>query len=164
MAEFRIEGADEIISKLKKLEQKPARNAMRRALRKGANVIKKAAQARAKRFDDPATRAAIHENISVASGGIRREREEGGPIMRVGIRGGAQTGAKQVFSDTKKNRKAGVAGQEFSVAHWRFLEFGTSEMAAQPFMRPAANEKAGAAFDATVTAMQTELDKELAKI
>ena len=152
MAEFWIEGADAIIAKLKKLETKPARNAIRRALRKGAKPIRDAARNNAKRIDDPETREQIAKNITIAAGGTRREKQEGGPVMRVGVMGGAR------YRRGEMNNPGG------NTTHWRYVEFGTSDTAAQPFMRPAGNEKAGAAFDATVSAMQTELDKELAKI
>lgn len=72
--------------------------------------------------------------------------------MRVGVMGGARF-----------NPQAGGPGGNTS-GYWRFVEFGTSEMQAQPFLRPAGAEKAGAAFDATVAAMQAEVDKELAKL
>src|SRR5690606_34999445 len=74
--------------KLKLLPERLGRNAMRRALRKGANVIRDAARNNAKRIDDPETREQIWKNIAVAGGGRKRERQAGGEMMRVGVRGG----------------------------------------------------------------------------
>lgn len=154
MDQVKIEGLAAIERKLKQLPQRIGNNAMRRALRKGANVIRDAARNNAKRIDDPETRDKIWKNIAVASGGRRRERRAGGPMMRVGVRGGAKP--------LKKGTDTGLSGG--NTTHWRFIELGTSDTRAQPFLRPAGAEKAGAAIDATVKAMDTEIDKELRKL
>lgn len=150
--EVKIDGADEILRKLKLLPERVGRNAMRRALRKGANVIRDAARNNAKRIDDPETREQIWKNIAVAGGGRRREREVGGVMMRVGVRGGA----RPTSGDN------GTPGG--NTTHWRFVELGTSEARAQPFLTPAAAEKAGAAMSAVTNDMQVQLNKELAKL
>lgn len=147
-----IEGLAEIERKLKQLPEKIGRNAMRRALRKGANVIRDAARANAKRIDDPETREQIWKNIAVASGGKRREKEAGGVMMRVGVRGGA----KPTRGDN------GAPGG--NTTHWRFVELGTSEARAQPFLTPAGVEKAQAAYDAIAADMIKQIDKELSKL
>lgn len=152
MAQFRIEGADRILAKMKELPKRVCRNAMRRALRKGARPIRDAARANAKRIDDPDTREQIAKNITIAGGGSRRERQEGGVVMRVGVMGGARP----------KGGESNLPGG--NTTHWRFVELGTSDTKAQPFLRPAGSDKAGAAFDATASAMQSELDRELAKL
>lgn len=152
MAEWKLNGAESILAKLKKLPVRMGKNAVRRALRKGARPIRDAARNNAKGIDDPETREQIWKNIAIASGGARRERQEGGVVMRVGVMGGA----KPISGDN------GAPGG--NTTHWRFPEFGTSEIAAQPFLRPAGAEKASAAFDVTASAMQQELDKELAKL
>ena len=148
----RVEGADEIIRKLRLLPERLGRNAGRRALRKGANVIMKAARQRSKAIDDPETREMVWKNIAVQSGGSRREKRAGGPMMRVGVRGGARL----------KRGDLGLPGG--NTTYWRMLEFGTSNVQAQPFMRPAMNERAGEAFQAIVRDLPVEMDKELAKL
>ena len=154
-----IKGLDEIQRKLKSLPDKIGRNAMKRSLRKGANVIRDAARGNAKRLDDPDTSESIAKNIAVQSGNRRRERQDGGPVMRVGVMGGARDMGK--YGEFKGAGKGNPGGDTF---YWRFLEFGTSKMAARPFMRPAMATAGGAALDATVAAMQSETDKELAKL
>lgn len=149
-----VQGLAEIERKLKLLPERVGNNAMRRALRKGANVIRDAARANAKRIDDPETREMIWKNIAVAGGGRRREKQAGGPMMRVGVRGGARP--------LKKGTDTGLPGG--NTTHWRFVEFGTSESRAQPFMRPAAASSAGAAYQAFAAAAPAELDKELRKL
>lgn len=155
----KIEGLDEVQRKLKLLPERMGRNAMRRALRRGANIMRDAARANAKRFDDPATREAIWRNV-VVKGMARRQERSGGFIgMKVGILGGARDMRK--YGETKGKGKGNPGGDTF---HWRFLEFGTSKMGAQPFMRPAMENSAGKVFAETAKAMSEQLDKELAKI
>lgn len=149
-----VQGLDEIDRKLKLLPQRIGQNAMRRALRRGANVIRDAARANARRIDDPETREAIYKNIAVAGGGRGREREAGGVMMRVGVRGGARP--------LKKGTDTGLPGG--NTTHWRFVEFGTSEAQAQPFMRPAMGSTAIRVFNAVAEAASKELDKELDKL
>lgn len=147
-----IIGTEQILSKMKALPDKLAKRAMRRALRKGANVIRDIARSNAKAVDDVLTREAIWENISTQGGGARRERREGGPTMRVGVLGGARE---------KSGDSAAPGGDTF---YWRFLEFGTSQMQARPFMRPAIASGAEKAIQTTIDAMQKEVAKELAKM
>jgi HK97 gp10 family phage protein len=147
-----VEGLAEIERKLKLLPERLGRNAMRRALRRGANVIRVAAKANAKRIDDPETREAIWKNIAVASGGAKRERQAGGVMMRVGVRGGARP----------TSNASGLPGG--ATWYWRMLEFGNSQMPAQPIMRPAMIENAQAAYDAIASAAIVEVNKEIAKL
>lgn len=153
--EVRVEGVDEILRKLRLLPERIGRNAMRRSLRKGANVIRDAARNNAKRFDDAETREAIWKNIAVQSGGKRREKQEGGVMMRVGVRGGAKS---------KKGSGGGSSNPGGDTWYFRLLEFGTSKMAAQPFLRPAAAENVGRVSTVVANDMQTQLDKEIAKL
>lgn len=150
----KIDGLAEIERRLKSLPQKAGTNAMRRALRKGANVILKAARANAKRVDDPETREQIAKNLAVQSGGRKREQQAGGPMMRVGVRGGARP--------LKKGTDNGQPGG--NTTHWRFVEFGTSEARAQPFMRPAMESQAAAALNAVAEDAPKQFDRELAKL
>lgn len=149
-----VTGLAEIERKLKLLPERVGRNAMRRALRKGANVIRDAARANARRIDDPETREAIYKNIAVAGGGRRREREAGGVMMRVGVRGGARP--------LKNGTDTGLPGG--NTTHWRFVELGTSQARAQPFLTPAGVEKAQAAYDAIAADAIKQVDKELSRL
>jgi HK97 gp10 family phage protein len=147
-----IQGLDALKRKLELLPERVGRNAARRALRKGANVIRDAARANAKQIDDPETREQIWKNIVVASGGSRREKAAGGVMMRVGVRGGAR------FNPAATGPGGNTSG------YWRLLEFGASHMQAQPFMRPAMNSAAGKAAQAAIDAMAKEFDKEAARL
>lgn len=150
----KFEGLAELDRKLQLLPERVGKNATRRALRKGANVIKDLAVRSALRIDDPLTREQIAKNIAVSSGGQRREREARGVMMRVGVRGGARP--------LKKGTDTGLPGG--NTTHWRFVELGTGTARAQPFMRPAIAQGADRAFAEMVAAMNREFDKELGKL
>lgn len=148
-----INGRSSILRKLNKLSGRAGANALRRALRKGANVVRDAARQNARQIDDPETAAKIFRNIAVQAGGRRREQAAGGPMMRVGVRGGARP--------LPKGTNTGLSGG--NTTHWRFIEFGTSEARATPFMRPAAASSASRAAEVVSVAAEVELDKEIAK-
>lgn len=152
--EFKLEGIEALERKMKLLPDRFSKRAMRRALRKGANIVRDAARNNARQIDDPETREMIAKNVSVQNGGSRRERQAGGPMMRVGVRGGARP--------LKRGTETGLPGGD--TTHWRFIEFGTANNAAQPFMRPALANNVEAATNAVVAAANVELDKELAKL
>lgn len=152
---IRIDGLSDIMQKIALLPDKPVRNALTRALRKGANVIRDDARVRARALDDPETPAMIYKNIVSAS--MKRsiaQRRGADAGMRVGVMGGARL--------MKDAARSGLPGG--NTTHWRMLEYGTSTMAAQPFMRPAMERNVAAAFEAIGAAMDTEFDKELAKL
>lgn len=151
----KVDGLAEIDRKLRLLPRRIGINAMRRALRKGAIVIRDQARANAKQVDDPNTRENIAKNIVVQSGGRRRERAAGGVMMRVGIMGGAA-------ANKRSQDASGNPGGD--TRHWRFIEFGTSTVQARPFMRQAMASAAEKAMNTAASAMDTEINKELAKL
>jgi len=141
-----IQGLEEVLGKLKALEQLPRQKATRFALRKAANLVRDAAQANAARLDDPKTSENIAANIAVALD-KKRYRQEGEIKMRVGVAGGAK-GFAAAVGELRGKGKGNPGGDTF---HWRFLELGTSKMRAQPFMRPALESNTGAATSEFVT-------------
>ena len=160
MADFKITGADEALRKLRDLAPKLQKKALNAAMRKGMTIVKKSAVAGAKRFDDPATAQSIAKEIVVRSNAKRARRMGPGTfLVQVGVRGGAKA-----YRDNRKNRAAGRVGKSYegggNVYHWRFLEFGTSKMRAQPFMRPALEDN----VDTVTNTVASELDKAIDKI
>lgn len=155
---------DALIKKIRQLPVRLGNNAGRRALRKGANVIRNAARDNAKRIDDPATSENISKNITVSGGGRRREKQRGGPMMRVGIRGGARNMSK--YGEFKGAGKGNPGGDTW---YWRLIEFGFTHTSGKqvppnPFMRSAMTEKASAAFSAVNADMPVQLDREMRKL
>lgn len=143
--EFRIEGLDAAIRNMRELAPRLRRKPLRTAVRRGALVVRRAAVANAKRVDDPETPSAIWKNIAMAYS-ARESKREKGVVYRVGVRGGARV------SDVPGGR----GGVTF---HWRFLELGTSKMAAKPFMRQALSQNVERVTDEVVTTLDKELGK-----
>ncbi|APC45954.1 hypothetical protein QHH_42 [Halomonas phage QHHSV-1] len=135
-----IQGLEAVIGKLKALEELPRQKTTRFALRKAANLVRDAAQANASRLDDPTTSQNIAANIAVALD-KKRYRQDDEIKMRVGVKGGAR-GFAAAVGELRGQGKGNPGGDTY---YWRFLEFGTEHMRAQPFMRPALESNSGAA-------------------
>lgn len=153
--EFKIQGVDALTARMRalpvELRKKPARS----ALGKAAKVIREQAQANARQLDDPETGRAIADNI-VQRLRSRYNRRTGDVMISVGV-------ATEKGRIPKGNPDTGPNG---NTPHWHLLELGTESMAAQPFLRPAAEAKAGAAineFAAGLDQALTRLTKRLAK-
>lgn len=152
--EVKITGLDDVVSKLQKLAN-PLRtkNIARKAARQAMNIVRDAARNNARAIDDPETSEKIFKNIKVSAGKTRNPKEI---IMRVGVDGGA---AMNKYSD--RNVLAAKSGGNTS--YWRFLEFGTSNMPATPFMRPALASNIQQVTNKFAEVFDAELDKELLK-
>lgn len=127
-----LTGFKELADALRSLGPKVARNGLRRAVSAGAAVIRDDARQRA-----PVATGEMRRDIM-----IKRERD---------ARGGDTFGAKySVF--VRSGKKSRLAGKGRNVQkdsyYWKFVEFGTSKMAARPFLRPAFASKRDAAVDA----------------
>lgn len=127
--EYKMDGLDALMSRLKTVQDDIKIKGGRFALRKAANLLRDQVKANARRLDDPQTAQSIAENVAVRWSG-RTFKRTGNLKFRVGIMGGAS------------GRKAG-SGPGGDTWYWRLLEFGTSKMPARPFMRPAINRAAG---------------------
>ena len=108
------------------------------------NIVRDAARANARAFDDPETKEAIWKRI-VTQESRRRSTGFDGIIMRVGVRGGARS---------SKSRTPPW--------YWRLKEFGAEHMEAEPFMRPALAENIDQVTNTMVSESIKEIDKLLA--
>ena len=146
MLEVRVENLDEIINKMSTFTSKLQRRGVGQAARKAMNIVRESARAKAKQFDDPATpESVIWKNIVTQQGGRRAARmARADLIMRVGVRGGA---------------KDPQTGDPKATFHWRFIEFGTSKIAARPFMRPALAENAQKVSDTFTAELRKAVDR-----
>ncbi|HGH3624897.1 HK97 gp10 family phage protein [Acinetobacter baumannii] len=169
--EVKFDGLEEVLKKMGKLSnQRLVKNAANRAARKAMNIVKDAAKQNAQRIDDPETREAIYENVTVSQGKTRNNTYV---RMRVGIMGGAGSNSKSkkiVFKERRKKGEAKQALDENTIAlpggntrYWRFIEFGTSQIPATPFMRPALANNIQQVTNKFTEAFSLELDKELLK-
>lgn len=133
-ASFNLEGVDEALGKMKQVAELPRKNSTRFALRKAAAIVRENVVSRAERLDDPTTTESIAANVVVRYDG-KHFRQSGDMKMSVGILGG---------STSRFKNQANPGGDTY---YWRFLEFGTSKMQAQPFMRPGLDESIEPATD-----------------
>lgn len=172
MVEVNIEGLDEVQEKLKRLgNPRLIKNAANRSIRKAMRIVVQAARDNAKRIDDPETREMIHKNITYQQGRWKSVNWASG---RVGVMGGAASNrhSKEViFKEKKRKGEARQTVGENQVAlpggntkHFRFIEFGTSEMPATPFLRPALQNNIQAVTNSFAENFNKEIDKELAKL
>lgn len=153
MAEVTLQltGFKELAAALRELPDRVAKNALRSAVNAGATVIKKEAIGRAPR-DTGALQANLYQKQ------IREQSGDSRQTFYVGVRKGV---AK--YANTKANRRSGKVGKVYendgTTFYWKFLEFGTSKMAARPFLRPAFDMKK----EDAVAAIGAKLDERIQK-
>ena len=147
--ELNIQGMDQLKRKLDQLSNpKKAKQIARKAARQAMNIARDAARTNAKAIDDPKTREKIHKNIAVAGGKSRNPNEI---IMRVGVKGGAS------FSNPNPPSLSGG-----DTRHWRWVELGSSNNRAVPFMRLALSNNINAITGKFVFVFNEEIDKAIA--
>ena len=149
--EFSITGLDSLLGKLESVKYETKRKGGRAALRRAAQVIRAAAQANAKRIDDPETAADISQNISLRWNG-RVFKRTGDLAFRVGVLGGARI-------PKSKPKGSDPGGPGGDTRYWAFLEFGTEDTRAQPFMRPALEQSVDQVTNTFVTEYEKALDR-----
>ncbi len=145
----RIQGLEQVRQKLRAIGKKSTiKRIARKSARQAMNIARDAARANAKALDDPITKEKIWKNIVTQTGKTSNSNEI---RMRVGIRGGA---AQNKYTD--KTALAGLPGG--ITTYWRYIEFGTSEIAAHPFMRPALSKNMGQITDKFVQVFSAEIN------
>jgi HK97 gp10 family phage protein len=153
VSDFKIEGLGPVLAKLKALgDPKRVKSAVRSANTKALRSVRDAARAGAKALDDPRSPEQISKNI-VTKAGRSKDRNE--VVTRVGVLGGARN--MQKYGEFKGAQAGNPGGDTW---YWRLLEFGTSQIAARPFMRPALQNNQGK----VVITFTSELDKSIDKI
>ena len=140
-SEFQVQGLDGVLKAMRELGPKLAKKGALASLRKGARIVVKDARANALALDDPETASKIAKNVT-SRADARGGKRNGGAMVKVGIAGGAKP----------------LAGNT-DTGHWRLLEFGTSKMPAQPFMRRALETNIPQVTDAIVTELKVQIDK-----
>ena len=143
--EFRIEGLDAVLRKLESVKNEVKRKAARAAATKAMRIVRDSARAGWKAIDDPETGSNIAKSTVTRYDG-RASKREGGVVVKVGVAGGAKP---QPGSEDE--------------GHWRHLEMGTSQMAAQPVMRQALENNVQAVTDKFVSELSPAIDKAVAK-
>ena len=157
--ELNIEGMDQFKRKIEQLSNpKKVKQIARKAGRQAMNLVRDAARNAAKALDDPQTPEKIYKEIVVQGGKPRNSNEV---KFKVGVRGGARI----PYTNNDANRRAGKIGQSYQmegkVFYWRLIEFGTSKMQAQPFMRPALEKNIEPVSNKFAEVFNAEIDKAL---
>jgi HK97 gp10 family phage protein len=121
MAELRrVTGLSQLARALQELPLNLQRNGLRKAVARGAMLVRNDARARA-----PVKTGEMRRNIL-----IKRARTPDAQIATYEVF--VRSGKKARLAKGAKKRD--VHSDPF---YWRFVEFGTSKMAARPFLRPA---------------------------
>lgn len=152
--EWNIEGLESLLKKFEAIDYDIKRKGGRAALRKAANVIVKAAQANAMKIDDPNTAETIYRNITTRWNG-RLFKSTGDLGFRIGVAGGAQ-GFAAASGELKGKGKENPGGDTW---YWRHIEFGTQNISARPFMRPALADNVTTAEQAFVNEYTKAIDR-----
>lgn len=160
-----LEGAKELDRALEQLPRASARTTLVRVLRRSGQEIAEDARARA-----PRDTGRLAESISVSTK-LKNPvgKAEFAAAMRAGLGKAAAVGAMR-----DARRAAGAAGltsfADMYVGpstrgpHGHFLEFGTSKMQPQPFMRPAWQATKDRALDIIKRDLWLEIQKTAARV
>ena len=152
----KIEGLAELGKALRELPDRVAKNGLRVSVYAGAKVVRDEARARAPKAQQPfgpnkpppgtLKRSVIMKHIPGLSSLTRQ-------TFFVTVRHG------------KKYRKQGKKGNLSQDAwYWRFVEFGTRKMRAQPFLRPALEAKRREAGQAMKDRLSERIEMEASKL
>lgn len=128
--EIQVLGLKEIERTLARLPARLGEKVMRAALRAGAQVIRKDAQSRVPVLQKPDKRrkaGTVKKSITIK----RSKRDKFGVFL--GIQG---IGKKQISAFKKGGGRKGSNNPD-DPYYWIFLEFGTVNQPARPFLRPA---------------------------
>lgn len=158
MAEFRIEGLDAALKTMKGIAPELQKNGLKAAARRAMRVVRDAARRNAKTIDDPRTSEKIWKNITIRAGSARRNKKEGGIVMRVGVAGGARN--MEAYGEFKGAGRANPGGDTW---YWRLIEFGAEHIPARPFMRPALSENVQEVTAEFTKYLGPQIDKAIAK-
>lgn len=143
--EIKLEGFAELQKRLAEFGPKLAANEQRNATRAAAAVFRDAV-----RLTAPVRTGLLKANLVV-----NKRRSDGRYVVKYGVR--IKQAKKQKYGNTSENRRKRRVGKRYEVEgpafYGRFLEYGTSKMKAQPFMRPAFGPNVGKALEAFKTRM-----------
>ena len=149
-----VEGLQPLLARMEGLSFDLRKKGGRFAMRKAANVIRDKARQNAAQVNDPKTPEELAANIVVPFS-PKDFKRNGNLVFRVGVLGGARghAAASGEVSGKGKNNPGG------DTYYWRFIEFGTANMPAQPFARRALSENIQAATNEFITHYNKSLDR-----
>jgi HK97 gp10 family phage protein len=154
---IRVDGLAELERRLQQLEPKIARRYGYRATAAGAAVIRDEARRQAV-FVHGFSEGLIRKNIMQFRPRRGRDRRMAAEID-VGVR--LKGSRKKRRALGRQMRRKGAGGSErsaFPAYYWFMVEFGTAKMAAQPFLRPAFEQKKHEAVQVVAATLGASLD------
>lgn len=125
-----IKGLEQLIKNLNSLPEKLEKKVVRKAVRKGANIVRDKARELVDKDTHNLEKSIVTSNAKV----------EGKIACKVSL----------------KQRKTKKAKDPY---YGYFKELGTSKMAASPFMRPAVDESEGEVLNVVVNEIKSNLDE-----
>ena len=140
-------GLADIAKDLEALSRAENNKVLRDATRAGAEVLKEEVKNRA-----PERSGKLKKNVVVVT---QKGRRRGEITSGVHIRG--------VNPDTGNSDNTMKADNPRNAFYWRFVELGTSNMPAHPFVRPAFDTRQEEAAEAAIARMNSAIDKVLSK-
>ncbi|AOR64861.1 HK97-gp10 family putative phage morphogenesis protein [Pectobacterium wasabiae] len=140
-------GLSEIAKDLEKLSRAENNKVLRDATRAGADVLKEEVIDRA-----PVNTGKMRKNVVVVT---QKSRRKGEISSGVHIRG--------VNPNTGNSDNKMKASNPRNAFYWRFVEMGTVNMPAHPFVRPAFDVKQELAAQAAIQRMSTAIDEALSR-
>lgn len=157
-----IQGLDGLLRSLREAPKAIQGRAVQAGMRKGGNVIRDDARRRAPKASGFMVSQIVTRRAN-AKGRQRAGVGQGGEYFTVGVK----TGRRRKYANTKRNRRRGRVGKVYEESgwayYWRFVEFGTKNMRASPFLTPAGETKGPEAAQVIINETWTALDKHLKK-
>lgn len=142
-----ITGLADLEKRLLDFPDKIARKILNGAIRAGAVVIQREARDVAPRSDESHYLGKGIKRVEIQPGSLKK----GVRVRKAPRRSKTQPVEYWVYVSKK-------------LWYWKFVEFGTSKMSAQPFMRPAFEAKKQEALDKIREYLAARIDKEAAKV
>jgi HK97 gp10 family phage protein len=153
-----VEGLRELRARLKALPPKLQGPPARHALHAGAKVIKQAARNSSAWSDDTGF---LRENIVQFS--AKKSETQYDAEVRVGVRKRRTKRQGKRLAAARGRRQRRQRKGIVTAYYWKYLEFGTSRMAARPFMRPAFEANKMDALNRIIESLRVQIDKAAAK-
>lgn len=157
-----IHGLEALVASLKALPTELRGKPLQAGMRKGGNVIRDDARHRVARGS-----GFLSQQIVVKRANAKSRRlagiGPGGEYFTVGVR----TGKRAKYANTQRNKRLRRVGKAYEQSgwayYWRFLEFGTKKMTANPFLTPAAEAKGPEAAQVIVDETMRAIDRIMKK-
>jgi len=149
-----IKGVAAIAQALQELPKRVAKNALRAAVYAGAAVIRDEAKQQAPEYHGKVRDGHPPPGTLKRAIAVKRVQADCTPTREV-----AQVYVRQAKNGSVGQKNVKAYGRT-DAYYWRWVEFGTSKMAAHPFMRPAFEAKKQAALEAIVTKLVERIEQE----